>query len=155
MSEWRTLPEFPTYEITEDGDVRNKGSKRKLKEVQNKKTGAWSYSLRKEDGRSTCRNFWGLIYSAWPEAKPEEEPKEPKPVSRYYATRGQWVDIPDFPRYQAHPAGHVRYKQSRKRREIHMQAGEPYVKLIDQYGRHKRYIINELMSDLFPTKEAA
>lgn len=151
--EWRTLPEFPKYEITSDGDVRNRWTKKKLKEVENKKTGAYSYSLRKEDGTSTCRNFWGLVYSAYPELAPKKAEEEaPK---RSYSTRGHWVDIPGFPIYQAHPSGIVRYKRSRKHREIHKQGEELYVKLIDEYGRSRRMGIDGLMTELFPQLKGA
>lgn len=148
MSEWRTLPEFPGYEITSDGDVRNKWTKKQLNEVENKRTGAYSYSLRRPDGRSTCRNFWGLVYSAFPELKPEE-PAKPEKSTRSYSKRGLWVDIPGFPTYQAHPDGLVRYRISKRFREIHIQGGRKYVKLIDEYGRHRRYMLDTLMDDLF------
>ncbi len=146
MSEWRTLPEFPDYEITSDGCVRNKWSHRKLNETQNKNTGAWSYSLRRRDKSSTQRAFWGLIYSAWPELKPAVEPKPPV---RNYSRRGQWVDMPGFPTYQAHPDGLVRYKASRRLREIHYQGGEKYVKLFDDHGKRRRRMIDEIMTELF------
>ncbi|QFG14444.1 HNH endonuclease [Arthrobacter phage Sloopyjoe] len=151
--EWRTLPEFPKYEITSDGDVRNKWTKKQLNEVENKRTGAYSYSLRREDGSSTCRAYEGLIYSAFPELKPEE-PAKPEKSTRSYSKRGLWVDIPGFPTYQAHPDGIVRYRISKRFREIHIQGDRKYVKLIDEYGRHRRYMLDTLMSDLFG-KEAA
>lgn len=66
--EWRTLPEFPDYQITSDGDVRNRWTRKPLKESQNKRTGAWHYTLWR-NGKKTSRNFWGLIYSAYPELK--------------------------------------------------------------------------------------
>jgi len=152
--EWRTLPEFPKYEITSDGDVRHGRTKKKLKEVENKKTGAYSYSLRRNDGTTTCRSFWGLVYSAFPEldTKPAKDPDAPK---RKYSTRGHWVDIPGFPTYQAHPTGIVRYKASRKHREIHQQGDILYVKLYDEYGRNRRRAIYELMAELFPQLEDA
>lgn len=118
--EWRTLPEFPKYEITADGDVRNKWTKKKLKEIENKKTGAWSYSLRKKVGSSTvntCRNFWGLVYSAYPELKPAEKPVEPKPPKAKRAPRRKvddWSDIPGFPRYQISKDGVLRYKSNKQ-----------------------------------------
>lgn len=64
---WRILPEFRSYEITEDGDVRNRDTKIKLSETLNTVTGAYSYNLRRRDGRTTQRHFWGLVYSAFPE----------------------------------------------------------------------------------------
>lgn len=66
--EWRPLPGFPKYEITEDGEVRNRDSKVVLKEIENKNTGAYSYCLHIGWGNvTTHRNYQGLIYSAYPE----------------------------------------------------------------------------------------
>jgi NUMOD4 motif. len=117
MSEWRTLPEFPKYEITSDGDVRNRESKKQLNEIENKKTGAWSYSLRRADGFSTCRHYEGLIYSAWPELKPAPKPKVVAPKKPKRAPRrkaDEWRDIPGFPRYQISKDGILRYKSNKQ-----------------------------------------
>jgi hypothetical protein len=71
LTEWRTIPEFPKYEITPDGDVRHWRTERLLSEWQNQTTGAWSYSLRKDmsDGtvRKCNRNYRTLVASAYPE----------------------------------------------------------------------------------------
>lgn len=150
---WRKLPEFPMYEITSEGDVRNRRTKRKLMEIQNPKTGAWSYSLRREDGKtSTHRNYWGLIYSAWPELKPEPKPVEPK---RNYSRRGEWVDIPGFPRYQAHPEGLVRYTISRKHRKIVQDPVAHYL-LTNDEGEHRKTVA-WVLQNAFPVivEEAA
>lgn len=149
MSEaWRTLPEFTDYEITSEGDVRNRWSLKKLNESQNKNTGAWSYSLRRPNGRSTQRAFWGLVYSAFPELKPEEVKPEPK-STRSYSKRGLWRDIPGFPTYQAHPDGVVRYKSSKRFRVTHDQDGTKHVHLYDEDGLRRCRSINELMTELF------
>lgn len=137
MSEWRTLPEFPDYEITSDGDVRNRWSHRKLKETQNKNTGAWSYSLRRKDKTSTQRAFWGLIYSAWPELEPVVEPKPEKVYSIVGVTKGQYRDIPGFPKYEVHPTGRVRYKLTRQPRKA--QVGHPdHIILYNEEGPHRK-----------------
>ncbi|ALY09325.1 HNH endonuclease [Arthrobacter phage Jasmine] len=66
--EYRTIPEFPIYEITSDGDVRHREKRTILKEIENKVTGAWFYSLHKKDEkRRYSRHYQGLIYQAWPE----------------------------------------------------------------------------------------
>ncbi|QFG09181.1 hypothetical protein PBI_SPORTO_76 [Arthrobacter phage Sporto] len=66
--EWRTIPGFPKYEMTEEGDVRNRDSKYLLKEIENKNTGAFSYCLHIGWGNvTTHRNFWGLVYLTFPE----------------------------------------------------------------------------------------
>lgn len=88
--EWRVLPEFPKYEITEDGDVRNRETGKPLQEYHNKKTGVYSYCLRIDGNSSTNRGFWGLVHSAWPELN------------------SGWKDIPDFPGYQVNKKGDVR-----------------------------------------------
>jgi hypothetical protein len=133
--EWRRLPEFPKYEITSEGDVRNWWTKKKLNEIENKKTGAFHYSLRREDGSHTCRNYEGLIYSAWPELKPMPVEKTVS-LARPY---GVWTDIPGFPKYQVHPDGRVRYKASRRMRKVEydVQTGMPFYTLFDDFGSNK------------------
>lgn len=95
---WRTLPEFPLYEITETGDIRNRDTHKVLKEVENPKTGSFYYCLRKRGLNATtyCRNFWGLVYSAFPELD------------------GVWADLPGYPGYQINPDGDVRHLRLRK-----------------------------------------
>lgn len=147
--EWRTLPEFPKYEITAEGDVRNRDTRKKLNEVENKRTGAYSYSLRREDGRSTCRNFWGLVYSAYPELAPKQTVKVLS--TRSYAKRNQWVDIPGYPTYQAHPDGYVRYKVGlRKRKMLHDTTGAPYFLLFNEDGESKRIKLRKILRMCFP-----
>ncbi len=154
--EWRVLPEFPNYEITSDGDVRNRWTFRVLKEIENKRTGAWHYSLRRANGTSTSRGFWSLIYSAWPELKPTATPatseEEPK---RRYARRGGWMTIPDFPAYQMHPDGFVR-NNSRRRLEIHMDGDVEFVYMFDSKRIQHARTINQLLHEVFPAaKEKA
>ncbi|ALY08672.1 HNH endonuclease domain protein [Arthrobacter phage CapnMurica] len=155
MSVWRTLPEFPDYEITSDGDVRNRDTWYVLKEVQNKNTGAWSYSLRRPDGRSTQRNFWSLIYSAWPELKPADD--APKDVrrspARQYAERGRWKAIPGFPNYEAHPEGLVRYIKTRKPRKMkYEKRGEKYFRLFNEYGDYSDVKLSVILDRTFEQK---
>lgn len=90
MSEWRVLPEFRKYEITADGDIRNRETKKVLKEVENTRTGCFSYCLYRTNGTTTQRSFWGLVYSAFPELM------------------GDWKAIPSFPGYQVNKEGRVR-----------------------------------------------
>jgi hypothetical protein len=149
--EWRTLPEFMNYEITADGDLRNKWTLKKLNETENKKTGVWAYSLRFNDGRSTHRNFWGLVYSAFPELKPVEEPKPERIRHRAYAKRGAWVVIPDFPKYQMHPNGRVRYTATRQPRKALWDSimQVEYVILFNDNGQHRK-TIRRLLRECFP-----
>jgi len=152
---WRVLPEFPKYEITDDGDVRNRESKRRINESQNGRTGAWSYCLRREDGTTTHRAYEGLIYSAWPELKPAEEaPKEPVRKPRRYASRGGWKEIPGYSRYQFHAEGIVRYKVGKRFRPLH----DGYVILFSDARKKEQVSIAWLMEKIFPElieKEAA
>lgn len=149
MTEWRVLPEFPKYEITDDGDVRNRDTRKLLNETQNKRTGVWSYSLRRNDGTNTHRGCWSLIYSAFPELKPVKEP-EPVKSTRSYSKRNQWADIPDFPRYEIHPDGKVRYRVSKRFRKTEMNGEVEMVVLLNEQGSHRRSI-NGLLFEVFNT----
>jgi hypothetical protein len=142
--EYRRLPEFPKYEIAADGTLRNWWTKKKLKKIQNKRTGAYSYGIHREDGRSTHRNPDVLLWSAWPELAPPKTEKEVR-KRRRYSTRGEWKTIPEFDgRYQIHPDGHVRYTVSRRRLAIYDEMTEPYVVFYTGSGRgvigHERTI---------------
>lgn len=151
MVEWRVLPEFPKYEITDEGDVRNRETKKKLNESENKKTGAWSYCLRYNNGKTTHRHYEGLIYSAWPELKPAVAEQSPRVKStRSYAKRGLWEDIPDYPRYQLHPDGIVRYKVSKRFRKTEDRNEVEMVLLHNEDGSSWRSI-NGLLFEVFNT----
>lgn len=92
--EWRKIPGFPKYEINEHGDVRNRDTKRQLAEVENKNSGAFSYCLHIGWGnRTTHRNFWGLVYSAFPELLVD------------------WRDIPGVEGYMFNREGEVMSKR--------------------------------------------
>lgn len=68
--EWRTIPGFPKYEITPDGDVRNRRTGRPVKEHRRETNGAYSYSLWRDDGTKTSRNYASLLADAYPEEAP-------------------------------------------------------------------------------------
>ena len=63
--EWRTIPGFTKYEITQDGDVRNRETRRLLKEVQNKRTGHYHYTLWRDGGGKTGRTYQSLLRDTW------------------------------------------------------------------------------------------
>lgn len=63
--EWRPIPGLSRYEITRDGDVRNRRSGRLLKEVENVRTGAFAYHLWRDGGGKTSRSYRTLIRDAW------------------------------------------------------------------------------------------
>jgi hypothetical protein len=67
---WRTIPEFPKYQITPDGDIRNRRTGRPVKEHRRETNGAYSYSLRRDDGTKTSRNYASLLRDAYPEENP-------------------------------------------------------------------------------------
>jgi hypothetical protein len=73
LTTWRRIPEFPKYQITPDGDIRNIRTGRLLAETENKTTGAFYYTLNKltPDGRliSTSRNYRTLLAQAYPEGE--------------------------------------------------------------------------------------
>ncbi|WNT45467.1 HNH endonuclease [Arthrobacter phage Argan] len=133
--EYRRLPEFPKYEISADGTLRNWWTKKKLKKIQNKRTGAYSYGIHTEAGKTTHRNPDKLLWTAWPELAPPPKEKDTRP-RRTYSTRGEWCDIPEFGgKYQVHPDGHVRYKTSRRRLEVFEENGEKCVSFFTGSGR--------------------
>lgn len=63
---WRTIEEFPAYQINSDGDIRKRDTWYQLTERCNPHTGAYYYQLNK-NGRSHSRNYIGLLYVTWPE----------------------------------------------------------------------------------------
>lgn len=97
--EWRRIPGFPVYEITEDGDVRNRRSGRIIQEIENKTTGAYFYSVRDKEGKARNRSYQSLVKLAFGEAeRPEED----------------WKIVPDFPAYQVTRDGEVRNARTKK-----------------------------------------
>lgn len=140
--EWRVVPEFPKYQITSDGDLRNGETLKRINESLNKKTGVYSYPIRRDDGSSTHRSYWSLIYQAFPELKPKDEGPE-------------WRDIPEFEGYQMHPDGRVRrHKKDRRHFKIKQWGdhyGAFYVFRID--GEKYRRSLEYLMKMVFPEQK--
>jgi hypothetical protein len=98
--EWRRIPGFPVYEITEDGDVRNIRSGRIVKEIENKITGAYFYSIRDKDGKARNRSYQSLVKLAFCEPdRPEED----------------WKIIPNYSSYQVTRDGEVRNARTKKK----------------------------------------
>lgn len=64
---WRPITGFPSYQINSDGDIRVRATWLKLKEQQNKRTGAWYYQMIDAAGKQTKRSYLPLLYKAWPE----------------------------------------------------------------------------------------
>jgi len=139
MSEWRIIPDFPKYEITELGDVRNRHTKYVLNEVHNKTTGAYSYCLWK-DGKSYHRNFWTLVYNAWPEMKPAEK----------------WRTHPTYTGYEVSRDGEVRNKTTRHVSKPRIYKGQivPKVRLKHD-GRKVDVAVESLVADLYSQEAAA
>ena len=63
--DFRRIPGFRKYSISRDGDVRNIRTGKLLKEGCNPTTGAYSYTLWRDDGGKTNRNYEGLVQAAW------------------------------------------------------------------------------------------
>jgi len=150
LTEWRVLPEFPKYEVTEDGDVRNRETKEILTETENQKTGAYAYSLRRANGKHTTRHYQGLIYSAFPELEP---PKPEPKVKRVVSKKGDWKIIPDFPRYQVHKDGRVRYTGNRNAIAPKMDHTE-HVFLSNEKGRFRK-TIDRLVREVWVSEQEA
>lgn len=91
--EWRVIPSFPKYEITKDGDLRNRETHKLLNEAESK-TGNWYYSVWGNDGIAYKRSYQSLLYDAWPE--------------------DDWKEIPGFPLYLVNREGEVKSKRFRK-----------------------------------------
>lgn len=63
---WRTIPTFPKYEMTVDGDIRNRQTHKLLTETENNR-GAWYYSLWGNDGKCYKRAYGPLHKLTFPE----------------------------------------------------------------------------------------
>jgi hypothetical protein len=155
--EWRVIPEFPKYEITSDGDVRNRETWHVLSEIQNKGTGAYFYCLWTEDGKTCSRNFQNLVYAAYPELRP---PPKVKPVSTKKYEKNIWRTIPDFQKYQMHPDGRVRNRSNqvvlKLREEPYKRSGLMGYLIRGAAGKPQEFVtVDELMARTFPEAVAA
>lgn len=63
--DFRRIPGFKKYRITRDGDVQNIRTGQLLKESENPTTGAYHYTLIRDDGGKTSRNYQTLVDLAW------------------------------------------------------------------------------------------
>lgn len=152
--EWRVIPDFPKYEVTDEGDVRNRETKVELVETENKRNGNYAYSLRRADGRHSTRSYQSLIYNAFPELEP---PKPEPKVKRVVSKKGDWRIIPEFPRYQIHKDGRVRYTGNRNaiKPKIRNYDDAEYVLLSNEKGRQRKTIDRLVREVWVPMKEAA
>jgi len=85
--EFRTIPGFEKYEITRDGDVRNIRTGRLLAEIENKKTGLFSYCLWKDDGKNTHRSWERLVWLAYPEIEAKAKAEKAAEAAKPYKVR--------------------------------------------------------------------
>lgn len=151
-TEWRVIPEFCKYEITILGDVRNRRTKKILAEHIDKNTGAYSYSLRRDDYSTTSRHYANLVDSAFPEhAIPKPEPK----VKRVVSKRGSWKTVPDYPLYQIHKDGRLRYTKNRAAITPRIVEGVQHVRLSNNSGRQMKTIAQLISNAWTQEKEAA
>lgn len=128
-AEWRRVPGFKRYKITDAGDLMNIESGKLKKETGSERTG-YHYCVFSDDGRKTSRNYVSLLRLAWPEMF-EEKALELKPLKepRPYLRKDGWKDIPGFPLHQCHIEGAVRTKKQRHamKTKINSLNGEEYV----------------------------
>lgn len=92
---WVTIRDFPMYEVTIGGDVRNEETHEVLSEVVG--TAGNTYYVLWRNGKSYSRSWKNLVYPNFPEL------------------HEGWKTIPEYPLYQITAAGEVR---SKKRWEI-------------------------------------
>lgn len=134
--EWRRIPGFPVYEITEDGDVRNIRTGRIIQELENKTTGVYFYSVRDKDGKQRSRGYQSLVKLAFGEAeRPEED----------------WKIIPDFPGYQVTRDGEIRNAKTKQTvaTELIAKYGETTLRL-RQDGVYRRLRVRLLIEQAWP-----
>ena len=63
--EFRTIPGFRKYEVSRGGEVRNARTGKLLRESLDRSTGSYKYTLDKDGGGHTSRNYRGLVELAW------------------------------------------------------------------------------------------
>jgi hypothetical protein len=63
--EFRMIPGFRKYEVSRDGDVRNARTGKLLRESLDHSNGSYKYTLDKDGGGHTSRNYRGLVELAW------------------------------------------------------------------------------------------
>jgi hypothetical protein len=66
--EFRPIPGFKKYQISRDGDVRNARTGKALRESLDMSNGSYKYTLAKDGGGHTSRNYRGLVELAWGDA---------------------------------------------------------------------------------------
>lgn len=128
--EWRRIPGFTKYKINRTGDVLGARGWI-LNETYNKTTDTYAYSLRRDDGGSTSRTYQSLLDLAWTELAVEKRAK-----SVTHIKRGEWRDIPSFPKHQMHESGEVRYKAGRRRVYpiVDIKTGMKMYRLVNEWG---------------------
>ena len=134
QDEWRPIPGFKKYKINESGDVIGPEGWL-LKETYNKTADTYAYGLTRDDGRRTSRSFKSLMKLTWPE-NVQEKPKI-EPQTRIIR-RGEWREIPGFPKHEIHETGEVRYKAGRRRcyPTVNIITGAKYYRLINKWGQN-------------------
>jgi len=61
--EWQVVPDFPNYEVTREGILRNAKTKR----VRTPNYNGTSYHTLLKDGKNTSRTPQGLVANAYPD----------------------------------------------------------------------------------------
>jgi len=150
--EWRTIPGFTNYQITSDGDIRNRYTFYVLSEMMSR-SGSFYYTIKGDDGKVKSRDYTGFLYLAYPELKPPPRRKDKVEPKRRYKPKGLWFDIPESPQHQINKEGVVRNRSSQGIIKVHYDASEPYVK-IGEVSQKRRYSISYLLGVVFPESTA-
>jgi hypothetical protein len=122
---WKTLKEFPNYQVTIGGDVRHRESHTVLLESVNR-NGIAFYSLYKNK-KSVSRNWKSLVYTTFSEL------------------HEGWKDVPGFPDYQVSKDGRVRGKLWWRE----LPSTNSGVFILRKDGARHRWTLNELGEDFW------
>lgn len=122
---WKVIQDFPMYEVTIGGDVRNAESHEVLAEVVG--TAGNTYYVLWRDGKSYSRSWKNLVYPNFPEL------------------HEGWKTIPQYPLYQLSVDGEIR---SKKRWTILPVSKSSTVK-IRHNGERITVRVDELVAELY------
>jgi hypothetical protein len=156
MDEWRPVPGFSRYYINRHGDVL--GSRGwLLTETYNKRNDTYTYGVVSDAGQKTTRTYQVMLDLAFPELIP---PKEPEPETYKHMKRGEWREIPSFPKHQMHATGEVRYKSSRRRVYplVDQNTGVKSYRLKNEWGINiwsQEWLFGRTYPELIEIKDAA
>lgn len=88
--EWRTIPDFPLYEMTFDGDIRTVSQKAEMTIRPLGEESAMTVSLYREGGLVE-RDVRGLIYDAFPEFEQVSREAYLRLIKRFASEMHHWL----------------------------------------------------------------